>query len=191
MSFSNFDLHTRELFGGNILLIVCSLCYLAWWVVAFKPSGAGRGMTTGLLLLAAMVTGVVAVMLTIKGINASPHETTLIPPNYILWGGVAAYAVLLVITGVFFKRQVTSELFLIIGWAMLELSALNALYGSGRFGLRTAIAFSVVIGIAVVVSLVCYVLYYRLGATAGYLDGMIPLMTETLVMAAISVAMVT
>ena len=189
MSFSNFDIHTRELFWGNVLLMVCSLFYLAWWIVAFKPNGAAKEIITGPLLAAAMMAGIIAVVLTIMGINTIPHEATLLPMKPIIWGGVAAYFILLAITYFLFKRQVTSELLLIVGWAMLELSVINVLYGAGRFGMKTAIVLFVAIGIAVVISLVSYVLYYRLEENSSYIDGMIPLIIETLVMAGISVSM--
>ena len=52
---SVFDIHVPEgkIFFGNVLLIVCSLFYLAWWVVAFKPnSSAGMGKMATLLAVA-------------------------------------------------------------------------------------------------------------------------------------------
>ncbi|MPM75161.1 hypothetical protein SDC9_122152 [bioreactor metagenome] len=128
-------------------------------------------------------------VLTVKGMSAVPHETKLFPARSILWGGFAAYFVLLAITCFLFKRQVTTELILIVGWAMMELSEIDALYGAGRFGLKAAVILSVMIGLAAVISLLCYVLYYRLEQTAGYIDGMIPLIIVTLVMAGISVTM--
>ena len=185
----NFDIHTRELFWGNVLLIVCSLFYLAWWIVAFKPDSASKGIGTGLLLALAFVAGIIALVLTIKGINTIPQQKTLLPANFIVLGGIAVYFVLLAVTSLLFKRQVTSELMLIIGWAMLELSVINVLYGSDRFRYKTAIVLSIVIGIAALISLVCYVMHYRLDKNASYINGMIPLILETLVMAGITVLM--
>ena len=52
-----------------------------------------------------------------------------------------------------------------------------------------AVISAVLIGVASVISLVCYVLYYNLGDRAGYFDGMIPLLMVSLTMAGISVAM--
>lgn len=46
-----------------------------------------------------------------------------------------------------------------------------------------------VIGVAALASLVCYVLYYRLGALAGYIDGMLPLLIIAVVMAGLSAVM--
>lgn len=53
---------------------------------------------------------------------------------------------------------------------------------------ESAVVFAVVIGVATLISLVCYVPYYDLGGRAGYFDGMIPLFMAALVMAGISAA---
>jgi hypothetical protein len=73
---------------------------------------------------------------------------------------------------------------------VLALSEINVLYGVGRFSHGLAVIFAVVIGVATLISLVCYVLYYNLGNRAGYFDGMVPLLMTALVMAGISIAMV-
>ena len=52
-----------------------------------------------------------------------------------------------------------------------------------------AVALAVVVGIAALISLICYVLYYNLGNTAGYIDGMIPLLMVALVMSGLSAAL--
>ena len=49
---------------------------------------------------------------------------------YIIIGGIAAYIILMMVTKYAFNRIVTSELFLIVGWTILELSLLNRLDGS-------------------------------------------------------------
>ena len=80
------------------------------------------------------------------------------------------------------------ELFLIVGWAMLALWETNVLYGIGQLSHALAVIFTVIIGVSALISLVCYVLYYNLGARAGYFDGMVPLLMVALVMGGISVA---
>lgn len=184
------DLPIKQIFWGNVLLIICCTFYLIWWVLAFKPGGAVNGMKTGWLLIPAFVAGLAAVILAVRGIRSASIGSALFPYGVLLWGGIAAYLILLAVTRLFFKRQVTTELFLIVGWTMLALSEINALYGAGRFSLRLADIFAVVIGIATMISLVCYMLYYKLGNHAGYLDGMIPLLMVALVMAGITAAFV-
>lgn len=172
------------------MLIICCVFYLAWWILAFKPLGAIKGMQTGWLLIPATAAGLMAVILAVKGMRSSSAGAVLFPKGVLLWGGIAAYIILWVITDLFFKRPVTVELFLIVGWAVLALSELNALYGAGQFSHRLASVFAVVVGAATVLSLVCYVLYYTLGDQNAYFVGMVPLIMEALVMAGISAAMV-
>ena len=57
----------------------------------------------------------------------------LFPGGPLFWGAIAAYLILLAVTRLFFHRQVTTELFLIVGWTALALSEINVLYGTGRF----------------------------------------------------------
>lgn len=184
-----FDPPTKELFWGNFLLVVCCAFYLAWWLLAFKPVGAIKGFVTGWLLLPAAAAGVAAVVLLVRGIGAARVEKVLFPNSWVLWGGIAAYVILLAATLLLWKRPVTTELFLIVGWAALSLVEVNTLFGTGRLSHRAAVGFLAVIAAATVVSLVCYVLYYNLDSRAGYIDGMVPLLLAALVMAALSIGM--
>lgn len=183
------NLSVKQIFQSNILLITCCAFYLAWWLLAFKPNGAITGMKTGWLLIPAFVAGLIVIILAVKGIQSASVHTTMFPKEWLLWGGIALYLILLAVTALLFKRQVTTELFLIVGWAVLALSEINVLYGMGLFSHRQALIFAVVIGIAALISLVCYLLYYNLGNRAGYFDGMVPLFMVALVTAGISVAM--
>ena len=96
--------------------------------------------------------------------------------------------VLLIVTYVFFHRPVTTELLLIVGWAMLALAEINALYGMDVFSRKTAVIFCLITAAAVLGSLVCYVLYYRLGNTAGYIDGIVPLVLAAAVFGVLAAA---
>jgi hypothetical protein len=107
-----------------------------------------------------------------------------------VWGGIAIYFILLAVTHLLFQRPVTIELFLIVGWTTLALSEINVLYGIGRFSHALTVIFAVIVGIAALISLICYVLYYNLGNRASYFDGMVPLLIVALVVAGISAAMV-
>jgi hypothetical protein len=190
LAIQNFNFSTKQIFWSNILLIICCAFYLVWWLLAFKPSGAIKGIKTGWLLIPAFAAGLVAIILAIKGILSASIDIVLFPSGLLLFGGIAAYLILLAVTYLLFKRPVTTELFLIVGWAVLALSEINTLYGVNRFSYRLAVIFAIVIGIAAFVSLVCYVLYYNLGDRAGYFDGMVPLLMAALVMSGFSVAMV-
>lgn len=173
----------RQIFLGNLLLIVCCVFYLAWWLLAFKPMNPIKGFKTGWLLLPAFAAGLAGVIFAIRGQGLSAVYPGLFPHGVLLWGGIAAYVLLMAVTGLALHRPVTTELFLIIGWAMLALAEVSALYGCGSYTHAVAIAFVVICMIGTIISLVCYVLYYNLSAVAGYIDGMMPLLMATLVMA--------
>ena len=185
-----FHSQEKQIFVGNILFIVCCGFYLAWWLLAFRPSGAYNNAKTGLLLIPASITGLLGVVLTIRGILAETLAKQLLSGGYILWGGIAAFLVLLAVTALLLKRPVTTELILIVGWGMLALAEVNVLFGIGLFSHRLSVGFLLIICTAVLISLVCYILYYRLDSRAGYIDGMIPLLLSALAMAAISGFMV-
>ena len=148
-------------------------------------------MKTAWLLLPAFTAGLAAVVLIVRGIAAAEVKSPLFPDGWVLWGGIAVYAVLLAVTLLVFHRPVTTELFLIVGWAMLTLSEISTLYGTGRFSRGSAMGFTAVTAAAALVSLVCYVLYYNLKGTAGYYDGAVPLAAAAVVMAGLCAAMVT
>lgn len=180
--FHNFNAPLWEIFSGNLLLLFCSLFYLAWWVVSFRPHASG-GSAGGFYLAAALITGVAAILLMSGGINSLSQNSKSLPVWFILLGGAALFLVLLLVTSIAFHRIVTSELLIIHIWAALELSAVAVLYGTGRFGAGRAATLTALVGIAVVVGLICYVLYYRLDKTASYWDGMVPVTVDAFVMA--------
>ena len=190
MGFHNLNDSAKLIFWGNVLLIICCAFYLAWWLMAFKPTGAIKGIRTGWLLIPAVIAGLAAVYLAVKGLASEAVGAVVLPGRYIIFGGIAVYLILLVVTGMLLKRQVTSELFLIVGWAVLALSEINILYGMEYFSVPQAVGFVIATGAAVIISIICYILYYKLGARAGYLDGMVPLLLAALVAAGISVALV-
>lgn len=189
MAFHNLNYSAKQLFWSNILFIICCAFYLAWWLLAFKPTGATKGIKTGWLLIPAFITGIVAVTQAVKGIQSASIDVALFPSKYILWGGITAYFILVAVTGILFKRPVTTELFLIDGWAMLVLLEINVLYGMGQFSHGLSVIFVIVIVVATLISIICYVLYYNLGVREGYIDGMIPLLLAAFVMSGISIAM--
>jgi hypothetical protein len=183
---SLFQSQEKQILTGNILFIVCCVFYLAWWLLAFKPVGAIKGMKTGWLLIPAAFAGLSGVILILQSILSKTQANHLLPGSFILWGGIAAYIILLTVTVLLFKRPPTSELVLIVGWGMLALAEINLLFGLGVFSRRMSASFFLLIGAVVVLSLVCYVLYYHLEENAGYIDGMIPLLLVALVMGSVS-----
>ena len=165
----------KQFLTGNILLIFCCLFYLAWWLIAFKPEGAVKGFKSGWLLIPAAACGLAAVVIICRSISGTARESRLIPVLLIFIIGVIVYFVLLAGTWFIMKRQVTTELFLIVGWAALASAEISALYGRGSYSETAAVIFIVVIIIMAAASIVCYLLYYNLDSVKGYIDGIIPL----------------
>ncbi|SDT34741.1 hypothetical protein [Microlunatus soli] len=173
---------------SNVAVIVCCGCYLLWWILAFKPVNPVPGLRSGWLLIPAVVAGFVGIVLAVR---AGTHSTTarrLFPPWRLLVAGIACYLVLLLLTRLLFHRQVTAELVLMVGWAVLVLYQLNALYGAGVFGRQRTLLFVAVSIAALVGCLVCYTIYYDLGPRAGFVVGIVPLALGAMVMAVISAA---
>ena len=185
----NFDIQTRQIFLGNLLLVLCCAFYLAWWLLAFRPVNPVRGFRTGWLLLPAFAAGLGAVVFSVRGLGTA-GSGGLFPAGRVVWGGIAAYAILLVVTKFLLHRPVTTELFLIVGWAVLALSEVSALYGCGALSHGCSLAFAAVVAVGTAVSLVCYVLYYRLSPAAGFIDGIVPLLMAAVVMAGLDLALV-
>ncbi|MCD8381984.1 MAG: hypothetical protein LUC30_03575 [Clostridiales bacterium] len=187
--FSQYDLQTRQMLTGNLLLVGCFVFYLAWWLIAFKPEGAVRGMKSGWLLIPAFLCGLAAVIQIVRG-SVVDGQTALLSRAAILVGGVAAYAILLAATSIVLNRQVTTELFLIVGWTVLMFLEVNGLFALGRYSGAVSVGFLVAAVIVAAVSLVCYLLYYDLDSVKGYVDGMIPLLLVAVMMVAVTVGVV-
>lgn len=181
--FRNFTTPLWEIFVGNLLLLFCSLFYLAWWIVSYGPDSSDRSAAGGFYIAAAFITGISACVLMSVGIYSLSHDSKGLPVWYILIGGLALFLVLLPLTAIVFHRSVTSELTIMHIWVVLELSVIAVLYGTGRFGTGLTITLAALAGIAFVVGLICYMLYYRLDKTTSYWIGMIPLATDAFVMA--------
>ena len=110
-----------------------------------------------------------------KGIFQTEGIRKGVSGGWIMAGGVICYVVLLVISNLVFHRMVTTELFLIVGWAVLNLVTVNTLYASGLFSAGISVVFCVLTLAVVVGSLYCYMIYYNLEKWKGYIDGFLPL----------------
>ena len=177
----------KQFLTGNILLILCCAFYLAWWLIAFKPVGAIKGMRSGWLLIPAAVFGIAAVLMICRGVSNTPNAAMLLPTVGVAAIGIAAYLVLLAGTWLILKRPVTTELFLIVGWAVLATAEISALYGRGAYEKTGAWLLIGCILVMAAVSLICYLLYYHLDSVKGYYDGMIPLVIVAVMTAVISI----
>ena len=168
----------RHIILGQILMVICCIFYLIWWFLGYRPGtevNRAAGVN-GVLLFLTAAFGIAGLVYSLM-----PSEDTSVCKYrqlFIVIGGIAAYIILLLITKYGFGRIVTAELFLIVGWTMMELSILNRLSGSGLLVGARLVAMYVVIAIAFVISMVLYVAYYRMEDMKAFYAAMIPLITE-------------
>lgn len=177
----------EQICRGQFLIVLCCIVYLIWWSISFRPGETVNriGGVRGVLLLLTAVLGIAGVILNAHGNGMVPREAEAVSGTVFFIGGAAAYLLLLLVTGVFLKRPVTTELFLITWWTVLELMTLNALNGAG-FLSGGRLAFLVILtAAACAVSLVIYMLYYRMEAWKAFYAAMVPLITEGICMAVV------
>jgi hypothetical protein len=179
--FHKFTAPLWEIFIGNLLLLICTLFYLIWWVVSCRPDSNGMSAAGGLYIAVAFITGIAAIVLMLYGISSLYPDSNGLPLSFIMISVGGLFLVLLPVTTIVFHRMLTSELILIHIWTALELSAVDILYGIGRFGTGRSITLATLTGIAAIIGLICYVLYYRMDETARYWSGMIPLIADAFV----------
>ncbi len=169
---------------GQALLTICCVFYLIWWSVAFHPNH-GDNHTSGLdgiLLLITMAFGLAGLTFNMLGILKTPPESGLVSGIVILVAGVVTYVALLYASRILLHRQVTTELFLIVGWAMLEVASINRAFAWDRVTTEKAVAFLIIVAVAAVLSLYFYLQYYKVKPMTGYIYGMVPLVTEAICM---------
>ena len=167
---------------GQISLIICCIFYLIWWSRCYRPGvkvNRVHGINGVLLALTAAfgVAGVVLCLLPYPEVREHIINIKLIVPV-----GIAGYVALLLITRLAFHRQITTELVLITGWTMLEVTVADRLYAAGGIGKGVFLTQVIVIAAAFIISMILYVAYYRMEENKAFYAAMVPLVTEALAM---------
>ena len=165
---------------GQILLVVCCIVYLIWWSVSFRPGQEvnREGGFRGILLLVTAVSGLAGVYLSVIGLNALPKGTAKLSAPGIFLAGIALYAAMLLITAKCFSRHVTTELVLITGFLVLELSVVSALNAAGSLSDGRFYAMLAVSIAAYIAGMILYVLYYRVEPVRAFYLAMVPLAAD-------------
>lgn len=168
---------------GQVFLIICVVFYLIWWSISYQPGQSVNRIAgvRGVLLLTTVLCGLAGIVLSIVGVNGLPIKIDAgLKMNgiVILIGGAASYFLLLAVTYAVFYRPVTTELVLIVGWSMLELAVVNAMNGADILSDTRFDIMIVVIIAAFLISIVLYVLYYRMEAWKAFYAAMVPLITD-------------
>jgi hypothetical protein len=172
----------KDLIHGNILLIICCGCYLLWWIIAFNPEHSLSKMITSPIIVFAAAIGIVGGYLVLRAISATSLTRSIIGGFQLLAIGAIVYVALLLFSMLVLKRPVTTELLLIVGWAVLQISYTNVLYGTEHISLALASILILLIIAFAVVSFIAYLFYYQLAPMPSYIDGMIPLVLVMVMM---------
>ena len=174
----------KQIITGQFFLILCCAVYLVWWYRGFRPGVhvSRAGGINGVLLLITAVLGFVGIVFSLMPVREI--RKPLISQGMIVICGIAAYVVLLVLTRVLFNRIVTTELFLIVGWTMLETIVADRLYAIGSLSSKSFSAITVIIAIAFLIGIVLYVAYYRMEEMRAFYAAMVPLVVDAAAMAA-------
>src|SRR4029079_195067 len=155
---------------GEVLLVVCSLCYLVWWTITFRPS-VRTPPGGGLFLAGAVLGGLGGIVLLAVGIAALLPNASSPALGATIVGGALVGALLLYVTSTVAHRPVTTELPLIVVWATAQLAAGITLRTAGVLSAPAASAWIVATAIATLVGLGCYLVFYRLPSLPPLLIG--------------------
>lgn len=182
----------KTLIAGQISLTLCCIFYLLWWRAGFYPGVTVNRVAgkVGLLLYITAVLGILGVILSVTGINHIAAEKDIISGPAVLIGGVIAYIVLLLGSRFLLHRQVTTELFLIVGWSVLMILSIGKAYSAAALSHGSFIAMLVIIAAAAILSMIFYLAYYNVEPMRGFVFGMIPLITEALSMLIFTVMLI-
>ena len=171
---------------GEVLLVVCSLSYLAWWTITFRPS-VRTPPGGGLFLAGAVLGGLGGLVLLAAGVAALLPKASWPALGATIVGGVSVGALLLYLTSGVAHRPLTTELPLIVVWATAQLAAGITLRTAGVLKAPAATTWVVATAVATLVGLACYLVFYRLGPIPRYWIGMMPLAVDGVVAAVLAV----
>ncbi|GAB2578085.1 hypothetical protein [Microlunatus antarcticus] len=171
---------------GEALLVLCSLSYLVWWTITFRPSGRTPG-GGGPFLAGAVLGGVGGLALLAVAIAALLPRASWLALGATVVGGVLVGALLVHVTSSVAHRQLTTELPLIIVWTTMQLAAGVTLRTAGVLAAPAASAWILATAVATLVGLACYLVFYRLAPAPAYWVGMVPLALDGVVAAVLAV----
>lgn len=185
---TGFDESEKLIFAGQLLLALCCGIYIPWWFKVFKPGQPHDWVAggAGAMLLMTFLSGLAGFVLTTMGNSRAESTRDFFPGFHPLMAGVILYFAMMALTVAAFHRPVTTELFLITGWLVLEVVTVNALYGTERFGHGMAVGAIAVETAVFAANMILYVLYYRVDQWLAYRLAAVPLALDGVVMLAIA-----
>lgn len=177
----------KQLMRGNAAFFVCCVFYLLWWILAFRPTQPVKGIRSGWLLIPAFLFGLTGAVKIFHTVLRAPAVPGALTPGKIWIAAAAVYGILAFLTWAWCKRPVTTELFLIVGWTGLIFSEIHLLTGLGVLIRKEGLVYALLTLLVFLISMVTYLLYYKLDARAGFVDGMIPLLLVGVMMGILTI----
>ncbi len=176
----------RKILTGQILLILCCVFYLIWWYRGYRPGTPANRLEglNGALLWITAALGTVGLICSLGRVEEKTEPP--LAAHTVLFIGAIVYIGLMLITRQLFRRPVTTELVLIVGWTVLEVTVIKRLFAAEILSGREFAVLCAVTGLAFAVSMVLYVAYYRMEEMSAYYAAMIPLVTEAAAMAVLA-----
>lgn len=185
---TGFAVGEKLILTGQILMALCCGIYIPWWFKVFKPGQPHNWVSdgAGILLLMVFISGLSGLIFTAAGNSRVQSSRCFLAGLHPVTAGIILYFAMMALTVFIFRRPVTTELFLITGWLVLETAAVNALYGTGCFTWKMSAAVLVLEIAVFIADMVLYVLYYRLDQWTAYKMAAVPLALDGIVMLVIS-----
>ncbi|MDD5922551.1 MAG: hypothetical protein PUC44_05170 [Eubacteriales bacterium] len=173
--------YIKFIFYGEIFITACCAIYIPWWLRVFRPNTVHRWTegASGILLLFTTLFGILGVISLVHGIKLTPNASSAPVSGPVLLSiGIFGYLIFGILTYFIAHRPLTTELFLIIGWTILELQTLSRLLGCGFSGKNKSIFLLFLILAALFFNLILYVLYYKMEPLKAYYWAAAPLAAD-------------
>lgn len=171
--------------AGQAVMVLCCILYIIWWYRCYRPGtlvDRTHGFN-GILLFLIIVTGFSGIALSFQ--NLPFNGKLLIADDLHLSATAAVFIFMLVVTLFIFRRSVTSELFIITIWTAVETAVCNRMYAGSLIGKGSYITGLIIIALAFCVSMIMYVLYYRMEENRAFYAAMVPLVAAAFTAAAL------
>lgn len=169
----------KEIITGQLLLSAGALFYTGWWLAAFRPDSVrSGGALSALLFFLLAAFGLSGTALTVHGIHGLSLPASWPGSGMLFIMALLVYFILLTGSVKLFGRKPTTELILMVLWALMEIMALGALHETGALtGTAYGLTWAAVIA-ASLIAFAAYMMYYRMDDDTAYITGAIPLLVD-------------
>lgn len=168
----------KEIITGQLLLSAGALFYTGWWLAAFRPDSRSGGALSALLFFLLAAFGLSGTALTVHGIHGLPLPASWPGSGMLFIMALLVYFILLTGSVKLFGRKPTTELILMVLWALMEIMALGALHETGALTGTTYGLTWAAVTIASLIAFAAYMMYYRMDDDTAYITGAVPLLVD-------------